>query len=377
MSVRTTRRAVTALSATALIAGALISGPVHAQGGVNEGAKTHEFPWGTFNLSQRVIDKAAAGEPLNIVVSTIGMAIPVYGVEQQIGVDRGCEANGGRGLAIQCRLVGPASTDATAQLAELQTLLTSDQIDCLGFSSPAPDSFVDIANQYVDAGIPVFTQNTDVPNSKRFAFFALNERDAGAVNGRVTAEIVQAKGLPIGGIGMGSGGPEQQWAQDRMGGFQAGYTEAIPAADFRVDEKTGLPTGQGYTIPEVIASVGPYMTANSDVNLFFHTDQGVEGVGTVIRDQGLAGKAWTSGFNVSQGILDMIDQDIVLVTINQGFDNQAEAAVRACVDYLADNSVPEDPLAYLDPVVITKDGGEGRQSAAEARDHLLKVLGEG
>ena len=38
-------------------------------------------------------------------------------------------------------------------------------------------------------------------------------------------------------------------------------------------------------------------------------------------------------------------------------------------------SVPEDPLAYLDPVVITKEGGEGRQSSAEAREHLQQVLG--
>ena len=63
------------------------------------------------------------------------------------------------------------------------------------------------------------------------------------------------------------------------------------------------------------------------MNLFFHTDQGVEGVGIVIRDNNMAGKVWTRGFNVSEQILDLIDQGIILVTINQGFDNQAEAAV--------------------------------------------------
>ena len=121
-----------------------------------------------------------------------------------------------------------------------------------------------------------------------------------------------------------------------MGGFEAGFKETFPDADFRMDEKSGLPTGDGYTVPEVIATVGPYLLANDDVNLFFHTDQGVEGVGIVIRDNNMAGKVWTSGFNVSDEILNLIDQDIILVTINQGFDNQAEAAVRACVDYLVD-----------------------------------------
>ena len=46
------------------------------------------------------------------------------------------------------------------------------------------------------------------------------------------------------------------------------------------------------------------------------------------------------------------------------------------VDFLAEGMVPADPLAYLDPVVITKEGGEGRQSSAEARAHLEKVLSE-
>jgi ribose transport system substrate-binding protein len=373
---RKTSRALTlTVAPTLLIAAA--AGPSLAQGGVNEAALSHDFEWGTFTLAQRIVDKAAAGETLNIVVNNQGTAIPVFGAEQQIGTDRGCQANGDRGLAIQCRLTGPASTDQTAQLAELETLLASDQVDCLAIQSITPDAYVDIINKYVDAGIPVFTQNTDVPNSKRFAFFALNERDAGRANGRTTAALVQEMGLDITGIGMGSGGPEAPWAQNRMGGFAEGYREVFPDAVFKQDEKTGIPTGPGYTTQEVIDSVGPYLQGNPDVNLFFHTDQGVEGVGIVIRDGGAAGTKWTSGFNVSLPILDLIDAGIILVTINQGFDNQAEAGVRACVDYLADGTVPPDPLAYLDPIIITKDGGEGRQSSAEARAHLEEVLAGG
>jgi len=376
MSVRSTRRVASAVVMTAFAGSVLAGGTVQAQGGVNEAARSRDFDWGTFTLAQRIVDKAAAGEALNIVVNNQGTAIPVFGAEQLIGTERGCEANGDRGVAISCRLTGPASTDQTAQLAELETLLASDQVDCLGIQSITPDAYVDIINKYVDAGIPVFTQNTDVANSKRFAFFALDERDAGRAAGRTTAELVMAKGLAVDGISLGSGSPEGPWAQNRMGGFAEGYAESIAEANFLQDEKTGLPTGPNFTTQEVIDSVGPYLTANPNVNLFFHTDQGVEGVGIVIRDQGLAGKVWTSGFNVSLPILDLIDQDIILTTINQGFDNQAEAAVRACVDFFADGAVPEDPLAFLDPVVITREGGEGRQTAAEAREHLLKVLGE-
>jgi len=371
------RRAIIGLAATALAASALSGSMASAQGGVNEAATTHEFPWGTFTLAQRIVDKAAAGEPLNIVIDNQGTAIPVFGAEQKIGTDRGCAANGDRGLAITCRLAGPATTDNTAQLSELETLLASDQVDCLGIESPLPDAFVDIINKYVDAGIPVFSQNADVPDSKRFAFFALNEVDSGKANGIETANLVKANGLSVGTIGMGSGSPAGPWAQDRMTGFMQGYQSVFPDATFAQDPKNGLPVGSpDFTIQEAIDQVGPYFQGNPDVNLFFHTDQGVEGVATVIEQQGNTGKVWTSGFNVSLPILDFIDKGVILTTINQGFDNQAEAAVKACVDYLAEGSVPADPLAYLQPIIITKDGGDGLQSAADARTHLQQVLAQ-
>jgi ribose transport system substrate-binding protein len=381
--VASTRRILGTAVATALLASAL-GGAVQAQG-VNEGATSFTLPDGsTFTLAQRIIDKAAAGEPLNIVINNQGVAIPVFGAEQQIGTDRGCEAHGGRGVAIACRLTGPPSTDQTAQLAELETLLASDQVDCLGIQSITPDAYVDIINKYIDAGVPVFTQNTDVPNSKRIAFFALNEFEAGRLNGRATATLVKELGLPVQGIAMGSGGPEAPWAQDRMGGFRRGYLSVIPDADFRqtnVNERgqvlDGIPTGPGYTTQEVIDSVGPYLQANPDVNFFFHTDQGVEGVGEVIDRAGMTGSVWASGFNRSARILDLIDQGVIVATINQGFDAQPEAAVKACVDLFVEGTIPPDPLAYIDPILITKDGNVIEQGLAEAREILMGVLGEG
>ena len=379
----TIRRSLGVAVTAALLAGALAA-PVGAQDGVSPDAQTRDFEWGTFTLAPRIVEKAAAGEPLNIVIDNQGVAIPVFGAEQQIGTDRGCEANADR-LPINCRLTGPPTTDQTAQLAELETLLASDQVDCLGLQSITPDAYVDIINKYVDAGIPVFTQNTDVANSKRFAFFALNEFDAGIANGRTTATLVQELGLPVEGIALGSGNPQGPWAQDRMGGFRQGYLEVFPDADIRQSNVAedgkildGIPTGDGFTTQEVIDSVGPYLQGNQDVNLFFHTDQGVEGVGEVIERGDLTGETWATGFNVSLRILDLIDQGIILTTINQGFDNQAEAAVNACVDFLADGTLPPDPLAYLDPIIITKDAAGGAtESAAESREKLLAVLGEG
>ena len=132
--VGTTRRVVGLLATTGLLATAFAS-TASAQGsGVGDAAKTHDFSWGTFKLAQRIIDKAAAGTPLSIIVDNESPATPVFGAEQQIGTDRGC-ANNKTGLAATCALKGPPKADQTAQIAELDALLAADQVDCLGIES--------------------------------------------------------------------------------------------------------------------------------------------------------------------------------------------------------------------------------------------------
>ncbi|GEM_PF-2447025 len=358
-----------ACSTTSASTSSQASGQSHT---VAAGVLTHNFAWGNFTLASRIVDKLKAGQKINIVDDIQGTALPIMGAEMRIGMQRACDGAQSR-LPLNCRLTGPVTTNAGAQLAELETLLNGNQVDCLGLQSPLPDQYVDVINKYVAAGIPVFTFNNDVPNSKRFAFYALSEKQAGSINGAQTAQLVKSQGLKINTIAMGSGQPSGPWAQNRMAGFEEGYKSVFPNAKFFNDSKSGVPTGDNFTTKEVLNSVGPFLQAHPDINLFFHTDQGVEGVGLIIQNQKLSGKVWTSGFNVSGPILDSIDAGSTLVTIDQGFDNQAEAPVNACVDYLTTGSVPSDPLQYLKPIVITKAGGDGLQTPAEARVRLQQA----
>lgn len=335
-------------------------------------AKSHAFPWGTFNLSDRISSRIASGESIRIVLGVAGTGIPIQGPAMRIGMERGCAAEQAT-LEAECRNVGPVNPSPAQQLAELETLVSSDQVDCLALQPPLPNQFNSIVNRYADAGIPVFTLNIDTPNARRFAHYALNEEQAGEINGKVTAELVKKQGIEVKQIAMGSGAPDQPWAQSRMKGFVSGYTAIFPDAKFFNDFKSGLPTGKNFTTQEVLNTVTPFLTANPDVTLFFHTDQGIEGVGNVIRNQHLNGKVFASGFNVSGPILDAIAEGATLVTIDQGFDNQAEAAVRACAQYLATGEVPVDPLQYLSPVVITKAGGADQITVDQGRERLKAV----
>lgn len=335
---------------------------------------THDFSWGTFTLAESVVAKVASGEPINIVVQNQGTGIPIFGAQQKAGVTAACDEIQST-IKAECSLVGPVTTNQSQQLAELETLLTSGQVDCLGVQSPEPDAFANIIDKYIEAGIPVFTQNTDVPNSKRFAFYAVNEESAGMLNGQMTAQLLKDKGVTPNEVAMGSGNPQAPFAKGRTAGFIAGFKQVFPDAKFFNTDADTLPTGANFTTQEVIDSVGPFLSANPDVNVFFHTDQGVEGVSQIIKVKDLTDKVYTSGFNVSGPILDGVDAGRVLVTIDQDFGNQAGAVVRGCADFLATGSVPADPLAYLDPIVITKDGANGTMSAADARKKLAAAAG--
>jgi ABC-type sugar transport system substrate-binding protein len=334
-----------------------------------------DFKWGSFDLAPDIAQRVQDGQPLRVVLSMQGTGIAVFGAQQQVGVDRACAAATAAGLSVECRMVGPASTDTAAQLAELEALLNSSQVDCLVVQTGEPKSFVKTVNQYVDKGIPVFGENGDIADSKRFAFYALDEFEAAKANGELTAAVMAEQGITASQVAVGSGLPTGPWAIARMEGFQAGLEAAIPGVSFFNDAESGLPTGDGFTVEETITAVSPFLRGNPDVNLFFHTDQGVEGVGKVIEADGYLGSRYSTGFNISAPILDAIEKDAILVTVDQGFDNQAEQSVAACINYLSTGAIPAEEFPPLDPILITKSGTNGSMTAADARIRLAEAEG--
>ncbi len=365
------RSRMLAVIGSALLAGVCGAATSAHAGGITvpDGAKSRTMPWGEFKLAPRIVKKLEAGETANIVVGIEGTGLPIQGAEMRIGTKKGCE-NANKALSAECRMVGPVNPDTAKQLSELETLLNSGQVDCLALQPPLPNQFTGIINKYADAGIPVFTLNIDAPKAKRFAFYALNEVQAGKINGETTARLIKEKGVQVNKIAMGSGAPDQPWAQARMEGFMEGYKSVFPDAKFFNDVKSGIPTGKNFTTQEVLNSVTPFLTANPDVTLFFHTDQGIEGVGNVIRNLKLNGKVYASGFNVSGAILDSIGEGTTLVTIDQGFDNQAQAPVEQCAQFLAKGETPADPMQFLRPIVITQAGGENELTVDAGRERL-------
>jgi ABC-type sugar transport system substrate-binding protein len=336
-----------AVAVAALAASAALAAPGQRSGP----PYTVKFPWGTFELSARIADKLENKQPLNYALSIEGTGIPIFGAAMKAGFDRGVKKDSAR-HPIRGKVIGPINTDVPRQVSEINSLLNANQIDCLAFEAHEPGPYIDVINKAMAQGVPVFGVNADSPNSRRIAFYALDEESAGAVAGRITGQLIKRQKLPVKKAALLTGSPEGPWAQARMRGFMKGLKATVPGIEFKNSPKTA--PGTTFDQATVYSKARAFITGNPDVQLVFHTDQGVEIVGKVIKDARLTGKVWTSGFNLSPAILDSITEGQILVSIGQGFNKQAEAGVHACTQFLLDGKVPRPAIQRLDPIPVTK-----------------------
>lgn len=346
-------RILSALAAVCLLTAAAISGQQVAQGArpAQAGApNVVHFSWGTFHLAPRIAAKLKNGGTLNYALSIEGTGIPIFGPAMKAGFDRGIRKDSAR-HPMSGRVIGPINTDVPTQVSQINSLLDANQIDCLSFEAHVPGPYVGVINKAMSMGVPVFGVNADSPQSHRIAFYALNERQAGTVAGRITGLLIKRQHLKVSSAALLTGSPEGPWAQNRMKGFVAGLHSVLPNISFANSPSSAPSTT--FTQSQVYSVSRSFITGHSNVQLYFHTDQGIEMVGKVIQDLHLGNKVWASGFNLSPAILDEINAGQVLVSIGQGFNKQAEAGAHACTNFLLGGKVPS-PIQYLQPIPVTK-----------------------
>jgi ABC-type sugar transport system substrate-binding protein len=330
-----------------------------AEGGAAEGGAplSVEFESGPFELAPRIADKLESGDPLSFVLSIEGTGIPVFGAAMTAGWERGSAAVA-EDHPVEGRVIGPVNTDIPAQVAEIQSLLTANQVDCLAIEAHEPGPYIDVINQAMEGGVPVFMVNADSPESKRIAFYALEEESAGFTAGEIAGQWARDNNIALEQAALMTGSVEGPWAQARMKGFIEGLQSVLPDVEFINSPTTGIES-QGFESADVFASARAYLIGNPEVDLVFHTDQGVEPLGRAIQDLGVSGRTYAAGFNISPGIIELIEAGDIVVSVGQGFSNQAEAGALACGDFLLAGEYEEGHVV-LEPVPVTTENVDAR-----------------
>ena len=125
---------------------------------------------------------------LRFAVIPKALDIPVFNYAR-IGAERAAAELGN----VQVLWNAPASADQLKQKEILESYITQ-RVDGIAISALNGDFLTETINRAIDAGIPVVTWDSDAPNSKRIAFYGVDDRASGRILGEQAITLLNGKG---------------------------------------------------------------------------------------------------------------------------------------------------------------------------------------
>jgi ribose transport system substrate-binding protein len=94
---------------------------------------------------------------------------------------------------IEVTYLGPERADELKQKEILESFI-SQKVDGIAISVLNAEFLTSTINKAVDAGIPVVTWDSDAPNSRRMAFYGVDDFKSGQIMGEQAAKLIGGKG---------------------------------------------------------------------------------------------------------------------------------------------------------------------------------------
>lgn len=129
-----------------------------------------------------------APRTLRFAVIPKALDIPVFNYAR-IGAERAAKELGN--VTIEWR--APDSADQLRQKEILESFITQ-RVDGIAISTLNADFLTETINRAVDAGIPVVTWDSDAPNSKRQAFYGVDDFESGRIMGQEAIALLNGTG---------------------------------------------------------------------------------------------------------------------------------------------------------------------------------------
>jgi ribose transport system substrate-binding protein len=360
------RRALAVAASFALAGGIAACGSSNGGGGGSSGGSggsaptTTHFSWGDFKLAPQVASKVKAKSPLKFVLSYQILNEPGAPGQLNAGLQQGAAAVQKKyGVKVEARLIGPPETDPPTQISQLRQQVNSNSVDCGGVEPVTPGAFVSPINEAVQKGIPMFTVNTDSPQSHRLAYYGADD-DAdmgsslqmGKIAGKFTVDWAKKNNFELNGkqVALVTGDTTASWAQARMKGWMDTVKAAFPSI-----QVVGTPTNAlttGYTPADILSKMSSFMTGHPDVAFYYDSDWGAAEIGQLIERQHLQGKVATIGYNIDSTYVQDLQRKLIIATIDQRYDLQARNFVEGCADFLLGHKTPEQ-YSFVKPSIWT------------------------
>lgn len=129
-----------------------------------------------------------AARTLRFAVIPKSLDLPVFNYAR-IGAERAAKELGNVDIIWNA----PASADQLKQKEILESFITQ-RVDGIAISALNGDYLTDTINRAVDLGIPVVTWDSDAPNSKRHAFYGVDDYASGRIMADQAIALLDGKG---------------------------------------------------------------------------------------------------------------------------------------------------------------------------------------
>src|SRR5688572_4599822 len=131
---------------------------------------------------------ADAPRKLRFAVIPKALDLPVFDYARK-GAERAAKQLGN----VEVIWRGPETGDQLKQKEILESFITQ-RVDGIAISCLNGDFLTETINRAMDAGIPVVTWDADAPNSKRIAFYGVDDKEGGRIMGEEAVKLLNGKG---------------------------------------------------------------------------------------------------------------------------------------------------------------------------------------
>jgi len=261
-------------------------------------------------------------------------------------------------LGIDYQIVGPEGGDIAKQVQMIENYVSQD-VDVLIVSSLGPATCQAI-DEAVDAGTKVVMADGDCPGSKRIAYYGSNNISLGADAAKLLAEAVKDKGQQK--ILVVTGTPGASNLQEREKGFK----DAVAALGLKAEF---LPTIPSYEdTQKAIDAIESSLRADPSITAVYVTAlwpfQAEASALPTMAQRVKDGTLTVVSIDAFPNGLKLIEDGIVYGMISQNL-GQLTIGPLAFANAVGLKDVKFPEVCSWTNTTITKDGGEGRVTAAE------------
>jgi ribose transport system substrate-binding protein len=286
-------------------------------------------------------EKPAQQKKYTIGVIAKSQGNPVFQAARTGAVDAGKELSRELGITVDVVWRTPNNEDAQQQAQFIEQLVSSGA-DGIAVSCSDAKVLTAAINSAVDKGVQIVTFDSDAPDSKRFAYYGIDDIEAGKAVGRELAKYMKDKGV----VAILAGNQNAPNLQARVRGVKE---ELAKHQDITVKDTYY----HAETAPEAAKMVQQVQNANPQISGWamiggwpLFTENALDGV---------YDKAKVVSVDTLPQQLEYVKKGQVQCLVGQDCYGWGHESVKLLIDKLHSNKSPKNVINHFDLAIVTRE----------------------